>query len=86
MSFAFKGISTLQRINSDCSIFDSLNLKCFRRHGHVNILINPVSGEKPIEEAYNCYQLIDFLSKNSFLQLEVEVSINNDICIYTNSL
>lgn len=86
MSSAFKGISTLQRINHDCSIFDSLNLKCFLHHGHVNVLINPVSGEIPIKEGYSCHQLIYFMSKSSFLQHEVEVSINKDICIYTGIL
>lgn len=79
MSFAFKGISTMQSINCECLIFDSLDLKCFLCHCYVNVLINPVSGEKPIKEGYNCYQFIYFLSKRSFLQLEVEVSINNDI-------
>lgn len=71
----------MQRINCDRSIFDSLNLKCFLCYGHVNVLTNPVSGEKPFKEDYNC-----FLSKSSFLQLEVEVSINNDICIHTDIL
>lgn len=82
MSFASKRISMLQRINYDCSIFDSLNLKCFLLDDHVNVLINPVSGEKPVKESYYCFQLIHFLSKISFHQREVEVSINSDICIY----
>lgn len=79
-------ISTLHRMNCDCFIFDSLNLKSFLNHDHVNMLITPVSGEKPTKESYNCFQLINLLSKSSFLQYQVKVSINNDICIYTDIL
>lgn len=72
MYIVFKGISTLERTDCDCSIFNSLNLKCCLCHARVNMFLNPVNGEKLIKE--DCHHLIYFLSKSSSLQLEVKVS------------
>lgn len=78
MIIVFKGISTLERINYDCSVFESLNMKCFLSHGCINMLKNYVNTEKEIKHWDQCHQFIYFLSKISFLHLKLKVSI---ICI-----
>lgn len=79
MSAVFKRIYTLERSNCDSSVFDSLYLKSFLCHGRVSVLINPVNPEKQIKDGYHHQQLICCLSKCSVSQLEVKVSIKNDI-------
>lgn len=86
MSAVFKRISTLERINCDGSVFDSLYLKSFLCHGLVSVLTNPVNTEKQIKDGYHRQQLICSLSKCNILQIEVKVSIKNDICIWKGTV
>lgn len=81
MSAVFKWISTLERINCDGSVFDSLYLKSFLCHGRVSVLTNPVNTEKQIKNGYHRQQLICCLSNRSVFQLEVKVSTKN--CIWS---
>lgn len=86
MSAVFKRIYTLERINCDSSVFDSLYLKSFLCHGCVSVLTNPVNPEKQIKDGYHHQQLICCLSKCSVSQLEVKVSIKNDVCVWKGTV
>lgn len=86
MSAVFKRISTLERINCDGSVFDSLYLKSFLCHGRVSVLTNPVNTEKQIKDGYHRQQLTCCLSKRSVLQIEVKLSSKNDVCVWKGTV
>lgn len=86
MSAVFKRIYTLERSNCDSSVFDSLYLKSFLCHGRVSVLINPVNPEKQIKDGYHHQQLICCLSKCSVSQLEVKVSVKNEVWVWKGTV